>query len=51
MKYNVTYTFGACITVDAKSEDDAIEQVEEMETDELLQSASDSFEIQSAEKA
>lgn len=49
--YHVTFTFGACVTVEAKTEEDAIEVVEEMETDRLLELASDGFEIQGVVEA
>jgi hypothetical protein len=50
MKYRVTYTFGATILVDADSEDAAIEQVEEMDDDELIDEAISGFEIQNVEE-
>ena len=49
--YHVTFTFGACVTVEAKTEEDAIEAVEEMDTDKLLELASDGFEIQGVVEA
>lgn len=48
--YRVTFTFGGCITVDATSEEDAIEQVESMDNDELWEACQDGFEIQDAEE-
>jgi len=44
--YYVTYTFGASIPVEAESEDEAVEMVEEMETKALMDLASDGFEVQ-----
>ncbi len=44
--YLVTYTFGAAIPVEAENEEDAEAAVEAMDTDELLEHASDGFEIQ-----
>jgi len=44
--YYVTYTFGASIPVEAESEDEAEEMVEEMETKALMDLASDGFEVQ-----
>ena len=48
--FHVTYTFGAAIPVEAESEDEAEELVEEMETQELLDLASDGFEVQTVEE-
>jgi hypothetical protein len=47
--YYVSYTFGASIPVEAESEDEAEELVEDMETQELMDLAADGFEIQSVE--
>ena len=44
--YYVRFTFGASIPVEAESEDEAEELVEQMETQELLDLASDGFEVQ-----
>ena len=44
--YYVRFTFGASIPVEAESEDEAEELVEEMETKELLDLAADGFEVQ-----
>jgi hypothetical protein len=44
--YYVSYTFGASIRVDAESEDEAEELVENMETQALMDLAADGFEIQ-----
>ena len=44
--YYVTYTFGASIPIEAESEDEAEEMVEEMETKALMDLASDGFEVQ-----
>ena len=44
--YYVSYTFGASIPVEAESEDEAEELVEDMETQELMDLAADGFEIQ-----
>ena len=48
--YYVSFTFGASIRVEAESEDEAEEIVEEMETKELMDLASDGFEIQGVEE-
>jgi hypothetical protein len=48
--YYVRFTFGASIPVEAESEDEAEELVEEMETQELLDLASDGFEVQTVEE-
>lgn len=48
--YFVRFTFGASVRVEAESEDEAEELVEEMETKELLDLASDGFEIQGVEE-
>ena len=48
--YYVRFTFGASIPIEAESEDEAEELVEEMETKTLLDLASDGFEIQSVEE-
>lgn len=48
--YFVTFTFGASIPVEAESEDEAEELVEDMETKELLDLAADGFEIQGVEE-
>ena len=48
--YYVSFTFGAAIRVEAESEDEAEELVEEMETQELLDLASDGFEVQTVEE-
>jgi hypothetical protein len=48
--YYVTYTFGASIPVEAETEDEAEELVEEMETKELMDLASDGFEVQGVEE-
>jgi len=48
--YYVTYTFGASIPVEAESEDEAEEMVEEMETKALMDLASDGFEVQTVEE-
>ena len=45
--YYVSFTFGASIPIEAESEDEAEELVEEMETKTLLDLAADGFEIQS----
>ena len=47
--YYVRFTFGASIPVEAESEDEAEELVEDMETQELMDLAADGFEIQSVE--
>ena len=44
--YYVSFTFGASIRVEAESEDEAEEMVEDMETKELMDLAADGFEIQ-----
>jgi hypothetical protein len=44
--YYVSFTFGASIPVEAESEEEAEELVEDMETQELMDLASDGFEIQ-----
>ena len=44
--YYVSFTFGASIPIEAESEDEAEELVEEMETKTLLDLAADGFEIQ-----
>ena len=44
--YYVSFTFGASIRVEAETEDEAEELVEEMETRELMNLATDGFEIQ-----
>ena len=44
--YYVRFTFGASIPVEAESEDEAEELVEEMETKELMDLAADGFEVQ-----
>jgi hypothetical protein len=44
--YYVSFTFGASIRVEAESEDEAEELVEEMETKALMDLASDGFEVQ-----
>ena len=49
--YNVTYTFGASIPVEAASEEEAEAAVEEMATEELLARAADGFEIQDVKEA
>ena len=48
--FHVTYTFGASIAVEAESEDEAEELVEEMETQALMDLAADGFEIQGVEE-
>ena len=48
--YYVRFTFGASIPVEAESEDEAEELVEEMETKELLDLAADGFEVQNVEE-
>ena len=48
--YYVRFTFGASIAVEAESEEQAEELVEEMETKELMDLASDGFEIQGVEE-
>jgi hypothetical protein len=48
--YYVRFTFGASIPVEAESEDEAEELVEDMETQELMNLASDGFEIQGVEE-
>ena len=48
--YFVRFTFGASVRVEAESEDEAEELVEEMETKELMDLASDGFEIQGVEE-
>ena len=48
--YYVSFTFGAAISVEAESEDEAEELVEEMETKELMDLAADGFEIQGVEE-
>ena len=48
--YLVSFTFGAAIQVEAESEDEAEEMVEDMETKTLLDLASDGFEIQNVEQ-
>ena len=48
--YYVSFTFGAAIAVEAESEDEAEELVEQMETQELLDRAADGFEIQGVEE-
>jgi hypothetical protein len=48
--YLVSYTFGARLPVEAESEDEAEEMVEDMETKELMDLASDGFEIQGVEE-
>ena len=48
--YYVSFTFGAAIPVEAESEDEAEELVEEMETKELMDLAADGFEIQGVEE-
>jgi hypothetical protein len=48
--YLVSYTFGARLPVEAESEDEAEELVEDMETEELMDRASDGFEIQGVEE-
>ena len=48
--FHVTYTFGAAIPVEAESEEEAEELVEEMETKELMDLATDGFEIQGVEE-
>jgi hypothetical protein len=47
--YFVSFTFGASIPVEAESEDEAEELVNDMETKELMDLAADGFEIQSVE--
>jgi len=44
--YLISYTFGATISVDADNKENAIEAIEAMDTEELLNAASDGFEIQ-----
>jgi hypothetical protein len=44
--YCVSYTFGAVITVEASSEEEAQEEIESMNTSELLELAEDGFTIQ-----
>lgn len=44
--FYVRFTFGASIPVEAESEDEAEEIVEEMETKELMDLVADGFEIQ-----
>ena len=44
--FYVSFTFGASIPVEAESEEEAEELVEEMETKTLLDLAADGFEIQ-----
>jgi hypothetical protein len=48
--YYVRFTFGASIPVEAESESEAEELVEQMETQELLDLASDGFEVQGVEE-
>lgn len=48
--FYVSFTFGASIRVEAESEDEAEEIVEEMETKELMDLASDGFEVQGVEE-
>ena len=48
--YYVSFTFGAAIPVEAESEDEAEEMVEDMETQTLLDLAADGFEIQGVEE-
>ena len=48
--YYVRFTFGASVRVEAESEDEAEELVEEMETKELMDLAADGFEIQDVEE-
>jgi hypothetical protein len=47
--YNVYFTFGAGIQVEAESEEEAQGIVENMETEELFDLARDGFEIQNVE--
>jgi len=44
--YFVRFTFGASVRVEAESEEQAEELVEEMETKELMDLAADGFEVQ-----
>jgi hypothetical protein len=48
--YYVRFTFGASIPVEAESESEAEELIEQMETQELLDLASDGFEVQGVEE-
>jgi len=48
--YYVSFTFGASIRVEAESEDEAEQLVEEMETKELMDLPADGFEIQGVEE-
>jgi hypothetical protein len=48
--YLVSYTFGAVIPVEATSAEEAQEEIEQMDTQELLDLAADGFEIQSVEE-
>ena len=47
MQFNVSYTFGATIVVDAENENEARDIVDGMDTDELVAACKDGFEIQS----
>ena len=48
--YYVSFTFGASVRVEAESEDEAEALVEDMETQVLLDLASDGFDIQNVEE-
>ena len=50
MKYNVIFTFGGCVTVDAENQDKAEATVCEMSNEELMEACRDGFEIQSADE-
>ncbi len=50
MRYNVTFTLGGCVVVDAISVPDAMEAVEGMTDKELLILSNASLEIQSIEE-
>ena len=48
--YYVSFTFGASIPIEAESEEEAKEIVEDMETKELMDLAADGFEVQGVEE-
>ena len=51
MRYEVTFTFGGCVTIDANSKELAAAFTAEKDDDELWRIAKDGFEIQSVEGA
>ena len=50
MKYNVNFTFGGCVEVEADSEEMAESVVAEMDDCNLWEICEDGFEIQSVEE-